>query len=169
MCRQKLSNNDENDEDENNKNNNNNNNNNNNILMFNVYRERTVSVVGFVVVFAVCFILIIIIIITCQMTQCWSSWTFPTRSTPYPERCLPHSCGQYLAWYLSFLCSGISANININPPNTQPILRHCVPRGVVTTPPRSQLLDKIGTKFQRLPPCFRGHGIQRYYWEYCPT
>jgi len=33
------------------------------ILQFNVYRERTVSVVGFVVFFAVCFIFIIIIII----------------------------------------------------------------------------------------------------------
>jgi len=55
-----------------------------------------------------------------------------------------------------------------NPPNTQPILRRCVLRGV-TTPPRSQLLDQIGTKFQPLPLCFRGQGIQRYYWEYCPT
>jgi len=29
------------------------------------------------------------------------------------------------------------------------------PRGWLP-PPRSQFLDKIGTKFQRLPPCFRG-------------
>jgi len=31
------------------------------------------------------------------------------------------------------------------------LYRKCeVPGGVVTTPPRSQLIDKIGTKFQRL-------------------
>jgi len=45
-----------------------------------------------------------------------------------------------------------------------------VPRGTGYHPhPRSQLLDKIGTKFQQLPLCFQGQGIQRYYWEYCPT
>jgi len=43
-----------------------------------------------------------------------------------------------------------------------------VPRGWLPFP-RSQLLDKIGTKFQRLPACFRGQGIQRYYWGYCST
>jgi len=98
-----------------------------------------------------------------------------------------------------------------NPPNTQPILRRCVPGGLVTTPyisaPRQdrnemstatpmfagarnptvlleilsdvtlslkskmvasnleiricRLVDMIATKFQRLPACFWGQGIQR--------
>jgi len=52
--------------------------------------------------------------------------------------------------------------LNVNPSNTQPILRRCVPRWGWLPSPRSQLLDKIGTKFQRLPLCFRGQGIQRY-------
>jgi len=33
----------------------------------------------------------------------------------------------------------------------------------------SRPVDMIATKFQRLPPCFWRQGIQRYYWEYCPT
>jgi len=39
-----------------------------------------------------------------------------------------------------------------------------VPRRDFTTP-RSQLLDKIRTKFKRLPTCFRGQGIQQFALE----
>ena len=34
--------------------------------------------------------------------------------------------------------------------------------------PISQLVDDIGTKFQRLLPCFRGRATRRDKWQYCP-
>ena len=38
------------------------------------------------------------------------------------------------------------------------------PNGPKYTNPRTQLVDKIATKFQRLPSCFRGPAIQ---WNCC--
>jgi len=81
----------------------------------------------------------------------------------FPHKCFRNASVQLWATHFHiFWCTNLK---QIWLPR-EPVLKKevkCLEGGY--PPSRSQLLDKIGTKFQQLPKAFGGQGIQRYYWE----